>query len=81
MLKRMIDYLRSGRSRYIIIFTLAGGLAGFLYWRFIGCTSGTCPIKSVWYYSSLYGLVLGYLVGDLSSSLFFKKKKEESQDQ
>lgn len=47
-----------------ILGILIGGLAGFLYWRFIGCTSGSCPIKSVWYWSTLTGMVIGYLLGD-----------------
>lgn len=81
MFKRLKDFLKKGKRQYIILFILAGGVGGFLYWRFIGCTSGTCPIKSVWYYSTLYGLVIGYLVGDLSYSLFFKKRKEGSEGQ
>ena len=32
-----------------LIFTLFGILAGYLYWKFIGCASGTCAITSVWY--------------------------------
>ncbi len=56
-----------------VVFTLAGALGGFLYWKFVGCESGTCPIKSVWYYSTLWGLALGYLMGDLVTG-FIKKK-------
>ncbi|MDF1548470.1 MAG: hypothetical protein P1P88_11655 [Bacteroidales bacterium] len=25
---------------------LAGGILGFLYWTFIGCNSGSCPLTS-----------------------------------
>lgn len=78
MLKR---FDKRRRIILIILITIAGGIGGFLYWRFVGCNSGTCPIKSVWYYTTLYGLILGYLAGDLISGLFFRRKKQESSDQ
>jgi len=43
------------RSLPIII----GGAAGFAYYYFIGCNSGTCPIQSNPYISTLYGAVAG----------------------
>lgn len=66
----------------IIILTLTGLAGGFLYWKFIGCESGTCPIKSVWYWSTLYGGLLGYLVGSLTLDFIkkFKSKKESTSD-
>lgn len=41
---------------------IAGGVAGFLYWKFIGCASGTCPITSNKYISVIYGALLGSLL-------------------
>lgn len=41
---------------------IIGGLAGFLYWKFVGCSSGTCPITSSPYASTIYGLVFGLLI-------------------
>ncbi|MFO7851039.1 MAG: hypothetical protein ACQERS_07910 [Bacteroidota bacterium] len=76
MFERINRIFKSRKSLYILLFTIAGGIGGFLYWRFIGCDTGTCPIKSVWYYSTLFGLVLGYLVGDLVSGFFLNKTKE-----
>ncbi len=60
-----------------IIFTIVGGIAGFLYWKFVGCLSGTCIIKSVWYMSTAYGIGAGWILGSLASDLVesFKKKK------
>jgi hypothetical protein len=55
-----------------LIFLVLGAAGGFLYWRFIGCTSGTCAIKSVWYWSTLWGAVMGYLVGDMLNDLIIK---------
>lgn len=62
----------------LILFAFAGAVAGFLYWKFIGCLSGTCPIKSVWYWSTLYGGLLGFLAGSLinDSVIRFRKKKD-----
>ncbi|MGA9119143.1 MAG: DUF6132 family protein, partial [Bacteroidota bacterium] len=36
---------------------------GFLYYYFIGCASGTCPITSNPYVSTLYGAGMGLLLG------------------
>ena len=53
-----------------IIGILLGSIAGFAYYYFVGCTSGTCPITSNPYISIVYGAVLGYLFVDM-----FKKKE------
>jgi len=58
----------------IALFVVIGGIGGFLYWRFVGCNSGTCPITSNWYTSSGYGIVMGWLLGDSFRS---KKSKEQ----
>jgi len=49
-----------------------GALAGFLYWKFVGCNTGTCAITSSPVNSTLYGSVLGGL-------LFTTMKKEKSE--
>jgi hypothetical protein len=41
---------------------LIGGLAGFAYYKFIGCSTGTCPITSNPWSSSIYGILLGLLI-------------------
>ena len=53
-----------------IIGALLGGIAGFMYYHFVGCASGTCPITSNPYISLLYGALMGYLLLDM-----FKKKE------
>jgi Family of unknown function (DUF6132) len=62
----------------IIAFVVAGAVAGFLYWKFIGCLSGTCIIKSVWYMSTLYGMGVGWILGSLTQDLIvsFKNKRK-----
>jgi hypothetical protein len=59
----------------VIIFSIAGSIGGFLYWKFVGCLSGTCIIKSVWYLSTLYGLVLGWVVGGLAEDIVLRMRK------
>jgi hypothetical protein len=67
-------------KRLQIIFLLAGAAGGFLYWRFIGCESGTCAIKSVWYWSTLWGAAMGYLIGDFISDFINRRKKNKGEE-
>lgn len=46
----------------IIIGVGAGALLGFLYYRFIGCATGACPITRNPYISTMYGALMGALV-------------------
>lgn len=39
-----------------------GATAGYLYWYFVGCNSGTCVITSSPVNSSVYGAVMGGLL-------------------
>ncbi|MBI2429346.1 MAG: hypothetical protein HYV29_11240 [Ignavibacteriales bacterium] len=39
-----------------------GATAGYAYYYYIGCMSGTCPITSNPYISTLYGTVVGILL-------------------
>lgn len=42
-----------------------GAIGGFLYWKFVGCTTGTCPITSSPINSTLWGAVIGGLFANL----------------
>lgn len=48
-----------------------GTIAGFIYWKLVGCKTGTCLITSTWHNSSAYG----GLMGGLLFSIFKKEKK------
>lgn len=50
---------------------LIGLIAGYTYYHFVGCASGTCAITSKPLNSSLYGGLLGGLL----FNMFVKEKK------
>ena len=45
----------------ILTGVVVGGAIGFLYYKIIGCSTGTCPITSKPLNSILYGAVMGLL--------------------
>ena len=53
-----------------LIGIIIGAIAGFLYWKFVGCSSGTCMITSKPINSTFYGALMGFLVAGI-----FKKDK------
>jgi hypothetical protein len=52
-----------------IIGIMAGAIGGYLYYYFIGCSSGTCLITSKPLNSTVYGAIMG--------GLFFSILKKE----
>ena len=46
-----------------IIGSVIGGIAGFIYYKMIGCASGACAITSNPWLTILWGTILGYLIG------------------
>jgi hypothetical protein len=54
-----------------------GAIAGFLYWYYIGCNSGSCAITSSPINSTLYGSLMGGLLLNVFESS--KKKPDENQ--
>ncbi len=60
--------------------TVLGAVGGFLYWKYVGCVSGTCTIKSNWYLMVPWAAVLGYLAGSVVGDLIRKRKKPPEQE-
>ncbi|MGQ9820148.1 MAG: DUF6132 family protein [Candidatus Kapaibacteriales bacterium] len=62
-------------KRFLLTFfgAILGALLGYLYYYFIGCKVGTCPITSNPYISILWGMVLGII-------LFFPNKKKINEN-
>jgi len=46
----------------MILGPLIGAVAGFAYYKFIGCASGACPITSNPWVSTIYGAVMGFMI-------------------
>lgn len=59
----------------IFLFVFLGGMAGFAYYYFIGCQTGTCPITRDPYISTSYGMLVGLLISFDSK----KKRKKETE--
>ncbi|MEJ8607079.1 hypothetical protein JSO56_09115 [Riemerella anatipestifer] len=55
----MIDFIKS--HKLSIIGAIIGAVSGYLYWKFVGCSTGTCVITSKPINSTLYGGVMGTL--------------------
>ena len=68
------------KKRIAILIATIGALAGFLYWNFIGCDSGTCAITSVWYRTTAYGALMGWFVGDYASEKFNPSKNKNDEN-
>jgi hypothetical protein len=65
----MSDFFK--QNILVIVGIAVGALTGYLYWKYIGCYSGTCAITSRPLNSTVYGTVLGGLL----FSLFKSNKK------
>jgi hypothetical protein len=53
------------KSRWFLkpfIGIVLGGTGGFLYYYFVGCSSGSCPITGNPYMSIMWGGLLGFLL-------------------
>lgn len=53
------EFFKSWRFWRSFIAVIIGGLAGFLYYFFVGCNSGSCGITSNPYMSIVWGGLMG----------------------
>lgn len=49
---------------------IVGGIGGFMYWKLVGCNSGTCAITSSPRNSTIYFAIMGALIFNI-----FEKQK------
>ncbi len=54
-----------------LIGVIIGAIAGYFYWKYVGCLSGTCPISSSPFKMKLFGAIIGGLLLDM-----FRKSKK-----
>jgi hypothetical protein len=60
-----------------ILPAILGATAGYAYYYFIGCVSGTCPITSNPWMSTGYGALLGLMLTPSLSTILKKKREME----
>jgi len=65
-----------GKNILFIIGAVAGAIGGYFYWLYVGCASGTCPITSSPFMSTVWGAVMGGLLLSI-----FQKDKDKSKKQ
>jgi phage shock protein E len=65
-------------NKLIVIGVIIGGIAGYLYYYFVGCSSGTCAISSNPYNSTFYFSILGGLLMSIIKPEQSKEKRKES---
>lgn len=56
----MNNFLKT--NLWVIIGVVLGAAGGFLYWKHVGCVTGTCPITSKPFNSTAYGALMGGLL-------------------
>ena len=65
------------KNKWIISGVIIGGISGFVYYKQVGCSSGSCAITSNPYMSTLYFSVLGGLLVSIIKSDSKTDKKQE----
>ena len=67
------------RNKLMLLGVLLGGIAGYLYYHFIGCVTDTCAITSKPVNSTVYFAVMGGLLFSMLKSEKSKVKGESSE--
>lgn len=47
------------QNKLYIIGTVVGAISGFLYWKYVGCLTGSCPITAKPLNSTIYFALMG----------------------
>jgi len=72
-MKKLFQKIRLILNLRILIGLVLGAIAGYAYYYFIGCSSGTCAITSNPVNSTLYGSLFGVL-------LFYKQSNDKKSN-
>jgi Family of unknown function (DUF6132) len=59
---RLKEFFIGSVRRKRILFSLLGAFGGYAYYYFVGCRTGTCPISSNPWISTVYGAGMGLIL-------------------
>lgn len=63
------------KYKFMLLGIVIGGIAGYMYYYYVGCASGTCAITSRPLNSTAYGAMMGGLFVNL-----FQKEKPKTDE-
>ncbi|MCD6063212.1 MAG: Uncharacterized protein yqhL [Flavipsychrobacter sp.] len=67
------------KYRLEIAGVIAGAIAGYAYWHYVGCASGSCSITSRPLNSTLYGAMMGSLLFSMFRNNKLKKDTHNNE--
>jgi uncharacterized membrane protein YdjX (TVP38/TMEM64 family) len=70
----MLEFILKYKLSFIGV--ALGSIAGFAYYYFVGCSSGTCAITSKPFNSTAYGALMGFIL----FTNFDKRKNEKDHE-
>ncbi len=73
---KIVDYLKRNVTKANLIGMIIGTVLGFMYYRNVGCKSGSCGLISNPFLMTIWGTAVGYIAGD-----FFNKKKKDKVEE
>lgn len=57
---------------------ILGMAGGFLYWKYVGCLSGTCPLTSNPWIMLVYGGITGGFLGNALQDMLRKSRLKKA---
>ena len=72
----MSDFIT--KHKFGLLLIIPGIIAGYLYWKYVGCMSGTCAITSNGHSMVGFGALIGYFLGDSIDDIIKKRKSKEN---